>query len=148
MKFLDIFRENPVIKTVIGCRIQIGVCVLFAGIFLSSCSPVEKELHSDLRLWYSQPAGDDWMKALPIGNGRLGGMVFGGVAKERIMLNESSVWYRDDNDREDSFQALQKARALLCMRTFLTSARLFKSMETLAIHREWPKCLFKAITTR
>src|SRR5690606_20810512 len=41
-------------------------------------------------LWYKQSAGV-WEEALPIGNGRLGGMVFGGVADERIQLNESSL---------------------------------------------------------
>ena len=42
-------------------------------------------------LWYRQPARE-WNEALPVGNGRLGAMVFGGVARERIQLNESSVW--------------------------------------------------------
>ena len=44
-----------------------------------------------LVLWYRQPARE-WNEALPVGNGRLGAMVFGGVARERIQLNESSVW--------------------------------------------------------
>jgi alpha-L-fucosidase 2 len=44
-----------------------------------------------LVLWYRQPASD-WNEALPVGNGRLGAMVFGGVSRERIQLNESSVW--------------------------------------------------------
>lgn len=44
------------------------------------------------RLWYEAPAGK-WEEALPIGNGRLGGMVFGGVAKEIVQLNEDSLWY-------------------------------------------------------
>ena len=42
-------------------------------------------------LWYRQPA-ERWLEALPIGNGRLGGMVFGGVGKERIALSESTAW--------------------------------------------------------
>src|SRR4051812_20967044 len=44
-----------------------------------------------LVLWYSQPAAQ-WVEALPIGNGRLGAMVFGGVAAERLQLNEDTVW--------------------------------------------------------
>ena len=44
-----------------------------------------------LRLWYSQPASE-WLHALPIGNGRLGAMVFGGTASERLQLNEDTVW--------------------------------------------------------
>jgi alpha-L-fucosidase 2 len=42
-------------------------------------------------LWYQQPAGR-WEEALPLGNGRLGAMVFGGVATERFQLNEESLW--------------------------------------------------------
>jgi alpha-L-fucosidase 2 len=42
-------------------------------------------------LWYTHPA-QRWGDALPIGNGRLGGMVFGGVAQERIQLNEDTIW--------------------------------------------------------
>ena len=42
-------------------------------------------------MWYDRPA-DEWMKALPIGNGRLGAMVYGGVFAETVALNESSVW--------------------------------------------------------
>lgn len=42
-------------------------------------------------LHYDQPA-KEWVEALPVGNGRMGAMVFGGVADERLQLNESSVW--------------------------------------------------------
>jgi alpha-L-fucosidase 2 len=44
-----------------------------------------------LRLWYAQPA-EQWEEALPLGNGRMGAMVFGGVQKERLQLNEESLW--------------------------------------------------------
>ncbi|MFT3870854.1 MAG: glycoside hydrolase N-terminal domain-containing protein [Nibricoccus sp.] len=44
-----------------------------------------------LTLWYRQPASA-WTEALPIGNGRLGAMVFGGIAEERLQLNEDSLW--------------------------------------------------------
>lgn len=42
-------------------------------------------------LWYDSPA-DEWVQALPLGNGRLGAMVFGGIANERIQLNEDSFF--------------------------------------------------------
>ena len=42
-------------------------------------------------LWYKQPA-KVWTESLPLGNGRLGAMVFGGVSQELIQLNESSLW--------------------------------------------------------
>src|SRR5687767_11830060 len=44
-----------------------------------------------LSLWYPHPA-KEWLEALPVGNGRLGGMIFGGVAEERLQLNEGTVW--------------------------------------------------------
>ena len=46
---------------------------------------------SDLKLHYENPA-EEWVQALPLGNGRLGAMVFGGTSKERIQLNEESLW--------------------------------------------------------
>ncbi len=46
---------------------------------------------SPTTLWYRQPARD-WLQAMPIGNGRLGGMVFGGAPQERIQLNEDTLW--------------------------------------------------------
>ncbi|MCR6650258.1 MAG: glycoside hydrolase family 95 protein [Cellvibrionaceae bacterium] len=46
---------------------------------------------TELKLWYDQPA-NTWEEALPLGNGRLGAMVFGGVEKETIQLNEDTFW--------------------------------------------------------
>jgi alpha-L-fucosidase 2 len=43
------------------------------------------------RLWYRQPARE-WVEALPVGSGKLGAMVFGGVATERLQLNEDTLW--------------------------------------------------------
>ena len=42
-------------------------------------------------MWYTKPA-EEWEEALPVGNGRLGAMVFGGVEEERIQLNEETYW--------------------------------------------------------
>ena len=42
-------------------------------------------------LWYDRPAAR-WTEALPLGNGRLGAMVFGGVAREHVQFNEESLW--------------------------------------------------------
>ena len=44
------------------------------------------------KLWYKEPAVE-WEEALPIGNGRLGGMVYGGIDRELIQVNEESMWY-------------------------------------------------------
>jgi alpha-L-fucosidase 2 len=69
---------------------------------------------SGFRLWYDRPA-NAWVEALPLGNGRLGAMVFGGPEEERIQLNETSVWaggpYRNDNPK--ALKALPVVRQLI-----------------------------------
>jgi alpha-L-fucosidase 2 len=71
-------------------------------------------LESRLTLWYRQPA-KVWEEALPIGNGRLGAMVFGGVTRERLQLNEDTLWdgYRRDTTNPNALEALPKVRRLL-----------------------------------
>jgi len=65
-------------------------------------------------LWYRQPAAR-WEEALPLGNGRLGAMVFGRVTQERLQLNEDSLWagapYTPDNP--ESLAALSQVRSLI-----------------------------------
>ena len=69
---------------------------------------------NNLVLWYQKPA-EAWTDALPIGNGRLGAMVFGGVERERIQLNEETLWDggpRDTNN-PNALEALPKVQQLL-----------------------------------
>ena len=69
---------------------------------------------NDYVLWYNKPAGQ-WTDALPVGNGRLGAMVFGGVERERIQLNEDTLWEggpRDTNNPK-ALEALPKVQQLL-----------------------------------
>ena len=51
-----------------------------------------------MRLWYARPAKNWETEALPIGNGRLGGMIFGEMEKERIGFNENSLWTGDEKE--------------------------------------------------
>ncbi len=62
---------------------------LIAFLFIVFCSSVSAQ--KNLKLWYNRPA-KTWTEALPLGNGRLGAMVYGGVDSELIQLNESSLW--------------------------------------------------------
>ena len=64
-------------------------------------------------LWYRSPAAD-WNEALPVGNGRLGAMVFGGIGNERIQLNVDSLWAGSPLDRERQINSgdLAEAREL------------------------------------
>ena len=67
-----------------------------------------------LKLWYTQPA-KQWVEALPVGNGRLGAMIYGDPSKELIQLNENTVWagspYRNDNP--EAREALPEVRKLI-----------------------------------
>ncbi len=69
---------------------------------------------TDLRLWYEAPAAA-WTEALPVGNGRLGAMVFGGTRREHLQLNEDTLWaggpYSPANP--DALANLEAVRALL-----------------------------------
>ncbi|WP_375194217.1 glycoside hydrolase N-terminal domain-containing protein [Sphingobium sp.] len=67
-----------------------------------------------LSLWYRKPAGQ-WTEALPVGNGRLGAMVFGGTAQERLQLNESTLWAGQPYDpvNPQAKAMLPKVRALI-----------------------------------
>ncbi|HZG85864.1 MAG TPA: glycoside hydrolase family 95 protein [Paenibacillus sp.] len=66
------------------------------------------------KLWYNKPA-KSWDEALPIGNGRLGAMIFGKVYQERIQLNEDSVWYGGpkEGNNPDAKRYLPEIRRLL-----------------------------------
>lgn len=66
------------------------------------------------KLWYDAPAAD-WNHALPLGNGRMGAMVFGGTVLERISLNEDTCWYGGFRDRvnPDAKKYLPVVRQLL-----------------------------------
>ena len=59
----------------------------------------EPEKDNELRLWYRRPAAH-WLEALPLGNGRLGAMVFGGVAAERLVLNEDTMYAEEPGSRD------------------------------------------------
>ena len=66
-------------------------------------------------LYYKKEAQDDWNKALPVGNGKLGAMVFGGEMCEKLQLNEDSLWYGGPMNRinKDALPNLSKVRSLI-----------------------------------
>jgi alpha-L-fucosidase 2 len=93
--------------------------MLFAlvGMFLG-CLPgfggENKSIPSETTIWFEEPA-KNFTESSPLGNGRLGAMMFGGVNDERIVLNESSVWSgsRQDADRPDAYKVLPEIQKLL-----------------------------------
>jgi alpha-L-fucosidase 2 len=90
--------------------------VLTVWSWMSLCARAGDEAASspENSFWFAAPA-KDFTESLPVGNGRLGGMLFGGVDEERIVLNESSVWSgsRQDADRDEAYQVLPEIRRLL-----------------------------------
>ncbi|SFP84514.1 glycoside hydrolase family 95 protein [Parafilimonas terrae] len=82
------------------------IAILFLCSTLSAQQP--------LTLWYDKPA-EEWTDALPLGNGSLGAMVYGGVKEDHIQFNEATFWSgapRDYN-RKDAYQYLEPIRKLL-----------------------------------
>ncbi|OIQ38411.1 MAG: hypothetical protein BM563_06235 [Bacteroidetes bacterium MedPE-SWsnd-G1] len=75
----------------IGVFLTIIICCIY------SCKQEKSIAVSEQTLWYDTPA-TKWMEALPVGNGRLGAMVFGDPNQERIQLNEDSLWPGKPND--------------------------------------------------
>ncbi|HEX5686136.1 MAG TPA: glycoside hydrolase family 95 protein, partial [Ideonella sp.] len=91
-----------------------GLALAFPGLAQAKVLATEREGRKDLSLWYDQPAGP-WVEALPVGNGRLGAMVFGRPAQERLQFNIDTLYgggpYEQDNP---GFRAaLPKVRELI-----------------------------------
>ena len=88
--------------------------IIILLISLASILNVTAQTESLLKLWYIHPA-KQWVEALPLGNGRLGAMVFGDPCKEVIQLNENTVWagqpYRNDNP--SAIEALPEVRKFI-----------------------------------
>jgi len=90
-------------------KLKIKVAAICIGIFSLTATA-----QSDLKLWYDKPAAI-WNEALPLGNGRLGAMVFGDPAVERLQLNEETIWAGSPNSNahSKSIEALPKVRQLI-----------------------------------
>lgn len=93
---------------------KLFLIVLVLGSFVLCPVLVVAQDGHEHSLWYEAPAAS-WNEALPIGNGRLGAMIFGGVQHERLQLNEESVWTGKPNDfvNPEARRSLPKIRKLL-----------------------------------
>ncbi len=74
-----------------GLKFKVFLIVVFSALLINGCSTKDEPSAPEYRLWYDEPA-EKWLEALPVGNGRLGAMVFGDPEEERIQLNEESLW--------------------------------------------------------
>jgi len=89
------------------------IIFLFVFSLLSACKPGAEE-NDKLKLWYEQPASS-WVEALPIGNGRLGAMIYGGESTDHIQFNEETLWTGRPHDysHEGASEYLGTIRKLL-----------------------------------
>lgn len=107
--------------------VRVALCL---GLTLSAAGAARAQ--GPNTLWYAQPA-TQWVEALPVGNGRMGAMVFGGVDRERIQFNEGTLWKGQPNDyshpgavehlaeiRSLLFAGKQKQAETLAMETFMS----------------------------
>ena len=79
--------------------------IFFSVLFLLTTTICFSQPKPGLKLWYKTPSGKTWENALPIGNGRLGAMIYGNTEKETIQLNEHTVWSGSPN-RNDNLLSL------------------------------------------
>lgn len=81
-------------------------------------------------MWYDHPA-KHWVEALPLGNGHLGAMVFGGIAKEHIQFNEKTLWsgYPYNHSNSSALDWLQKVRAAIFAENYELADELIKNMQ-------------------
>lgn len=79
----------------------------------------------EMRLYYTKQSSK-WEETLPIGNGSLGAMIWGGANKERLGLNEESLWsgyYRDKNNYH-AYQSLDKVRQMIINGNYVQAEEL------------------------
>jgi len=126
-----------------------SVAALVIGNILTGCSvhgtqsfSQNDEEWNHLKLWYNKPA-QKWTEALPVGNGRLGAMVYGTVQTERLQLNEDTVWAGQpvERDRVGAYKYLPEAWRLIfegkydkaqkIMQREFMGPRLIRSYQTL-----------------
>lgn len=111
------------------------------GATLSPSSPVAASAVGaaplNQSLWYRQPAAD-WSEALPLGNGRLGAMAFGGIAEDRFQINEQTLWGGQPHDFNDG----DRTQLLKQLRDDIFSGRLSQATQAAEGFLGNPKILF------
>ena len=98
---------------------------VFALIMIATLMGTVSAGDGGMTLWYRYPA-KWWTEAVPVGNGRLGAMVFGGVERERIQLNEDTLWSGGPQDADNpvALEHLEQVRELLHDGKFAEAQRL------------------------
>ena len=95
-------------------RMSFGVRLALLVVAATALSAAAAAAESDLKLTYDKPAAK-WTEALPLGNGRIGAMVFGGTEDERLQINESTLWGGGPHNyaNPDAYTYLAEVRQLI-----------------------------------
>jgi len=101
---------------------------------------------TETKLWYKQPAERRMRQALPIGNGRMGAMVFGGIKEERIQFNEKSMWTGkvNENENTDLMAAMPLINNLLLQGDIPKADSIYKNAGYLKLNGAAPRENFGA----
>jgi alpha-L-fucosidase 2 len=105
-------------------------CLLFPAFLLAWVTTPALGAEPPIRLWYEKPAAA-WVEAVPIGNGRLGAMVFGDPRHERLALNEDTLWSGGPKERNnpEAKSWLPKVREALFAGRYAEAEALAKKMQ-------------------
>jgi alpha-L-fucosidase 2 len=104
-----------------------------------SAAGAAEDMGGLLTLWYARPA-TNWNEALPIGNGRLGAMIFGGLTRERLQLNEDTLWAGGPYDpgNTNALASLPEARRLIFDGKYADAERLIQAKMMAVPIRQMP----------
>jgi alpha-L-fucosidase 2 len=100
-------------------------------LFLFFCSIIANgQTPNDLKLWYNRPASV-WEEALPLGNGKTGAMVFGGIKRERYQLNDNTLWsgYPTSGNNPDGPTVLPQVRKAIFDGDYNKATTLWRKMQ-------------------
>jgi len=108
-----------------------SACLLLTIFLFVICLESIAQIATKNMLWYNQPA-KDWNEALPLGNGRLGAMIFGRVQNELIQMNEQTLWTGgpvNQNPNPDAYTYLPQVREALFKDSVTQAVRLLRKMQ-------------------
>jgi alpha-L-fucosidase 2 len=108
-------------------KFPITVLTIFLITILSSCRQSKDD--PNMKLWYDRPA-TIWEEALPLGNGKTGAMVFGGIVTEHFQLNDLTLWsgYPKDGNSPDGPEILKKTRDAVFMGDYAKAGEEWKKI--------------------
>ena len=88
------------------------ICV--GALLVAAAISVNAQTDNSQRLWYNKPASC-WLEALPLGNSRMGAMVYGGIEREELQLNEETFWAGSpyNNNNPNAIHVLPVVRKLI-----------------------------------